>query len=67
MKRRKFGDVTVSRRLSVLMGVLSLGWLIAGIIGGIQTRWPLAAFGFGLFLFFGLASWWLSPVRIRRS
>jgi len=56
MKRRKFGDLTVTGRLSVLMGVLSLPWLIAGIIGAIQTIWTLALFGLTFFLFFGFWS-----------
>ncbi len=67
MKRRQFGDPTVTRRLCIFMGLISLAWLIAGIVGAIEALWVLAAFGCALFLVFGLASWWLSPVRIRRS
>jgi hypothetical protein len=67
IQRRPFGDLTVTKRLSVLFGVLALGWLIAGIYGAVTAKAGLVGFGFGAALFFGVGAWWLSPQRIRRS
>lgn len=49
------------------MGLLSVAWLIAALVGAAVGHGALLAFGLGLFLFFGVASWWLSPWRIRRA
>lgn len=65
--RRPFGDLAVTRRLSVLNGVIALAWLVAALVGAITGRLPLAVFGLMMFLGFGVASWWLSPWRIRRN
>jgi len=66
MKRRPFGDLTTSRRLGLLMAVLAIGWLVAGIVGLAKEQGGLAGFGLGLFVFFGICAWWLSPARITR-
>jgi hypothetical protein len=65
MRRREFGNLTVGRRLSVLEGILSLASLSAAIVGAAEGRVGLVVLGFGLFLFFGIGSWWISPWRIR--
>ena len=47
--------------VGVFVAMLSLGWLVAGIVGIVQSQWPLVALGIGMSTF-ALCSWWLSPL-----
>ena len=67
VKRRPHGDHIVTKRLSILMGVLAGCWLVAGIVGLAHVNGALIGFGLGMAAFFGICSWWLSPWSIRRS
>jgi hypothetical protein len=48
--------------VGVFAAMLSLGWLVVGIVGIVQSQWPLVALGIGMSAFFALCSWWLSPL-----
>ncbi|MCU1493586.1 MAG: hypothetical protein JWO62_1350 [Acidimicrobiaceae bacterium] len=66
MKRRSRGDLSVERRLSLFMGLLSAAWLVGGIVGIANSKDLLMGISFGLFVFFAWAGWVLSPSNIRR-
>jgi hypothetical protein len=50
--------------LSAFTGLLSIIWLIVGVVGATKTNVVVMSFGFGLFLFFGWGSFRLSPSQI---
>jgi hypothetical protein len=50
-------------RLSIIVGVFSIGFFIAAVVGLVGANWSLAGFGAAMTAFFGWAAWSISPVR----
>lgn len=61
VRRRPWGDQVISKRLSVCFALLAIPWVVAGIVGIVQSKAGLIGFGMGAAIFFAGCAWSLWP------
>jgi uncharacterized membrane protein len=50
----------------MMTALLSIASLTAGVAGVVGSNWGLTALGLFMALIFGIESYWVSPIHVRR-